>query len=289
MRGGVRIPGGEFWMGDAFDEGYEADREGPPRRVSVAAFSAAETTVTNQAFAAFVKATGHVTTAEQVGDSLVFHLAYEARAAAEGRDGSDIVGQSDGTPWWLAVAGATWRTPEGRGSSVDRRANHPVVHVSHDDAVAYAAWAGARLLTEIEWEYAARGGLDRARFPWGDDLLPRGRHQMNTWQGDFPTVNTCEDGWLTTAPVRSYRPNGYGLWQCSGNVWEWTADWFTAAGEVGEAPPATGEARVIRGGSYLCHASYCHRYRVSARTSSEPASTAGNLGFRIGADSTTAT
>jgi formylglycine-generating enzyme required for sulfatase activity len=166
---------------------------------------------------------------------------------------------------------------------VGDRANHPVVHVSWRDATAYAAWAGKRLPTEAEWEYAARGGLEGARFPWGDDLGRR--WNLNIWQGRFPDVNTGEDGFLTTAPVRSFRPNGHGLWQTVGNVWEWCADWFAAdwyARSPSSDPrgPEEGTARVMRGGSYLCHSSYCYRYRVAARSANTPDSSSGNLGFR---------
>lgn len=280
-KGQVLVPGGDFWMGDSFGEGYAGDGEGPARVVTVPSFWIDETTVTNDRFAAFVKATGHVTTAEAEGFSAVFHLAYEGEAR-------HVRGRPVQTPWWLMVDGADWRHPEGPGSDVTRRGNHPVVHVSHADALAYAAWAGKRLPTEAEWEKAARGGLDRARFVWGDDLMPRGRWMANLFQGDFPTRNTLEDGWLTTAPVKSFTRNGLGLWQMAGNVWEWCADWFSP-----ETPqhrtddptgPAEGETRVMRGGSYLCHDSYCHRYRVAARTSSPPDSSAANLGFRCAND-----
>ena len=284
-RGQVLVPAGAFWMGDAFDGGYPGDGEGPAREVTLDAFRVDPTTVTNQAWAAFAKATGHVTTAEAEGFSAVFHLAYEAA----GGQGDDIAGVPETTPWWLAVAGADWRHPEGRTSDVVRRQNHPVVHVSHDDALAYCAWAGKRLLTEAEWERAARGVLERARFPWGDERSPRGRTMLNTFTGRFPEHSTGEDGYLTTAPVKTFPPNGLGLFQAAGNVWEWCADWYSA--DAPTATPAhdpagftTGETRVMRGGSYLCHDSYCHRYRVAARSSAHPTSTAANLGFRCGND-----
>jgi formylglycine-generating enzyme len=272
------VPGGTFRLGDAFGEGYAADGEGPVREVWLEDFHVDATTVTNAAFAAFVKATGHVTTAEAEGTSAVFHLAYDG-------DGRDVLGRAVGTPWWLVVRGASWRHPEGAGSDVVRRQNHPVVHVSHDDALAYCAWAGKRLPSEAEWEAAARGGLVGARYPWGDELMPRGRWMCNIFQGDFPTANTAEDGWATTAPVKSFAPNGYGLHQSAGNVWEWCADWF-APDYYANAPaanptgPDSGDARVMRGGSYLCHDSYCNRYRVAARSSAPPDSAAANLGFR---------
>jgi formylglycine-generating enzyme required for sulfatase activity len=265
-------------MGDCFDEGYEYDGERPVHDVHLGPFWMDATTVTNAAFATFVKATGYVTDAEELGFSAVFHLAFDG-------DRRDVEGTADGAPWWLVVRGASWRAPEGAGSDVARRANHPVVHVSWNDAKAYCRWAGKRLPTEAEWEYAARGGRERSRFVWGDELTPRGRWMCNIWQGRFPTLNTMEDGHLTTAPVKSYQPNGFGLWNMAGNVWEWCSDWFdpayyaTSPAESPTGPP-TGERRVMRGGSYLCHDSYCHRYRVAARSSNTPESASGNLGFR---------
>jgi len=278
----VRLAGGNFAMGDAFGEGYPADGEVPVHRVELAPFHIDATAVTNSQFAAFVKATGHVTDAERFETSAVFHAAVAAAPA-------DVFGPVPGTPWWVTVRGATWRSPEGPLSDVSRRQNHPVVHVSWGDAVAYAAWAGKRLPTEAEWEYAARGGLEGRRFPWGDELAPGRRWRCNIWQGRFPEHNTAEDGHLTTAPVKAYSPNGHGLWNTSGNVWEWCADWF-ASDYYASSPvanptgPADGPARVMRGGSYLCHESYCHRYRVAARSSNTPDSSAANLGFRCAND-----
>ncbi len=276
------MPAGRFAMGDSFGEGYATDGETPVHDVDLDAFRMDATTVTNAQFAAFVKDTGHVTGAEEFGVSAVFHLAFAG-------DRRDVLNRAAGTPWWLAVRGASWRAPEGPGTDVSRRQNHPVVHVSWYDAEAYAAWAGKRLPSEAQWEYAARGGLDRARFAWGDELTPRGRWVCNIWQGTFPTHNSGDDGFLTTAPVSSYSPNGYGLSCTAGNVWEWCADWFDA-GYYEQSPhhdprgPESGEQRVMRGGSYLCHDSYCHRYRVAARSSNTPESTAGNIGFRCAGD-----
>ncbi|HYO39455.1 MAG TPA: formylglycine-generating enzyme family protein [Nocardioidaceae bacterium] len=277
-RGLVPIPAGTFHMGDAHGEGYPADGETPPHAVRLTAFGMGATAVTNAQFAAFVKDTGHVTSAEEFGVSAVFHLAFAG-------DRRDVVNRAEGTPWWLAVRGADWRHPEGPASDVTARANHPVVHVSWEDARAYAAWAGKRLPTEAEWEYAARGGLTGARFAWGDELTPRGRWMCNIWQGRFPTENTAEDGHLTTAPVKAFPPNGYGVYGTAGNVWEWCADWFAVdyyqrSPEADPCGPGLGTQRVMRGGSYLCHESYCHRYRVAARSSNTPESTAGNIGFR---------
>lgn len=281
-RGQVRVPGGTFAMGDAFGEGYAADGEQPVHAVTLPDFWVDATAVTNAQFAAFTKATGYVTEAEELGVSAVFHLAVDAGPG-------EVLHQVEAAPWWLAVRGADWRHPEGSRSDVTRRPDHPVVHVTWHDAAAYAAWAGKRLPTEAEWEYAARGGLDGARYAWGDELTPRGTHRCNIWQGEFPTRNTLDDGWLTTAPVKSYRPNGYGLSNMSGNAWEWCADWFSpdyyrVSPSASPTGPDAGEARVMRGGSYLCHASYCHRYRVAARSSSTPDSASANVGFRCAND-----
>ncbi|HEX3002977.1 MAG TPA: formylglycine-generating enzyme family protein [Angustibacter sp.] len=267
----VRLEGGTFLMGSQDADANPGDGEGPVRPVTVAAFEIATTTVTNAQFAAFVDATGYVTGAERYGWSFVFasFLPGELRRGAQ---------RPAGTPWWCRVEGAFWRRPEGPGSDVADRLDHPVVHVDHTDARAYCAWAGLRLPSEVEWEYAARGGLEQARYPWGDELLPGGEHRCNIWQGRFPTRNTLDDGWFGTAPVGSFQPNGYGLYDVAGNVWEWCVDAWSVGGvgaaDAGDAP------RVMRGGSYLCHDSYCNRYRVAARTSNDPASSSGNVGFR---------
>jgi sulfatase modifying factor 1 len=269
-------------MGDHFGEGYASDGETPVHEVVVPDLWMDATTVTNASFAAFCKATDYVTEAEELGVSAVFHLAFRGAR-------SDVLHQVAEVPWWLAVKGASWRRPGGPATDLQHLQNHPVVHVTWRDAQAYCVWAGKRLPSEAEWEYAARGGLEAERFVWGRELTPRGRWQCNIWQGEFPRVNTEEDGHLTTAPVKTYRPNGYGLWQMAGNVWEWCSDWFDpgyyAVSPI-ESPrgPATGTARVMRGGSYLCHDSYCHRYRVAARSSNTPQSASGNTGFRCAND-----
>ena len=283
----VRIPTGVFRMGGDDPDAFPDDGEGPVRTVTLRAFAIDATCVSNAQFATFVKATTYVTDAERFGWSYVFHslLTPEARRHV-------VDGVVPDAPWWLAVQGATWRSPDGPGSTSATRQNHPVVHVSWNDAAAYAAWIGKRLPTEAEWERGARGGVDQARFPWGDDLTPRGRHRCNIWQGDFPYLNTAADGYVGTAPVDAFAPNGYGLYNTSGNVWEWCADWWSHDWHVPDSPetrdnphgPATGTAKVTRGGSYLCHASYCNRYRVAARTYNTIDSSTGHMGFRCAAD-----
>ncbi|WP_335972494.1 formylglycine-generating enzyme family protein [Streptomyces sp. CA2R106] len=275
--GTVLLPGGRFLMGTEDAEGFAADGEGPVRPVTLRPFRIDACAVTNEQFAAFVAATGHVTEAERFGWSYVFAgflPAHLRRGAARPQH----------TPWWCGVPGAWWRAPLGPGSGLAGIGGHPVVHVSWADAAAYCRWAGGRLPTEAEWEYAARGGLEQRRYPWGDELRPGGTHRCNIWQGRFPTKNTAEDGYAGTAPADAFAPNGYGLYNMAGNVWEWCADWWTtdhpAGARSNPAGPPRGTARVMRGGSYLCHHSYCNRYRVAARTSNTPDSTTGNLGFR---------
>ncbi|MBT8159724.1 MULTISPECIES: formylglycine-generating enzyme family protein [Arthrobacter] len=274
----VPVPSGVFRMGDAFGEGYPTDGEAPVHEVALDAFRIDATAVTNSMFAAFVEATGYRTEAEQYGSSAVFHLLSTAT-------GDDVLGAAAGAPWWLNIRGADWAHPFGPTSDWTEIPEHPVVHVSWHDAQAYCRWAGRRLPTEAEWEYAARGGLTGKRYAWGDELTPDGEHRCNIWQGTFPTTNTRDDGYLGTAPVRSFPPNGYGLYEVAGNVWEWCNDWFLpkyyrTSPRENPKGPTIGAGRVMRGGSYLCHDSYCNRYRVSARTSNTPDSSSGNCGFR---------
>lgn len=281
----AHVPGGEFTMGDATGHRNRGDGETPLHRVAISALDVDVTTVTNADFARFVEDTGYRTEAERYGFSAVFHLALAAEE-------TDVMGPAAGTPWWRGVRGADWRHPGGRRSDLDGLNDHPVVHMSWHDAQAYCAWAGRRLPTEAEWEYTARGGIESATFPWGEEPIDRPPHRANVWQGEFPYRNTGADGYLTTAPVRSYAPNGYGLWQSVGNVWEWCEDVFhpatyrrgTTAAErttvTDPTGPEDGETRVLRGGSYLCHASYCNRYRNAARSRNTPDSSMGNAGFR---------
>ena len=294
----LHLPGGRFLMGSDDPAGFPADGEGPVRPVELGAFRIAPTAVSNAEFASFVKESGYVTDAERYGFSYVFGGFLPAGLRAD----SPTV---PGTPWWHAVPGAAWRRPRGPGSDFGTRQNHPVVHVSWNDALEYCAWAGTRLPTEAEWEYAARGGLEQRRYPWGDELAPDGREMLNIWQGSFPTSHTGRHH--GTAPVRSYRPNGFGLYNTVGNVWEWCADRFgtdhhptpapvtalparqpEGRAAAASAPPADPDgpgtgARVMRGGSHLCHDSYCNRYRVGARSSNTPDSSTGNIGFRVAA------
>ncbi|WSV01574.1 formylglycine-generating enzyme family protein [Streptomyces sp. NBC_01023] len=292
----VGLPGGEFLMGTEDAEGFPGDGEGPVRPVRLKPFLIDAYAVTNDDFGRFVAATGHVTEAERFGWSYVF-AGFLPAALRRGAP------RPERTPWWCGVQGAVWNRPEGPGSTLEDRADHPVVHVSWNDAAAYAAWSGKRLPTEAEWEYAARGGLDQKRYPWGDELDPDGAYRCNIWRGTFPAKNTAADGFRGTAPVDAFEPNGYGLYNTSGNAWEWCADWWATdrperpphdphpsrdpyGPHVSHDPrgPAAGSAKVIRGGSHMCHRSYCNRYRVAARTANTPDSTSGHTGFRCARD-----
>ena len=274
------LPGGFFDMG-ARQSRFPEDYESPRRKVNVSPFRIAATSCSNAQFARFVAATGYVTVAEVEGWSYVFHLLLDAPSAWPH--------SPPGVPWWRRVNGACWSAPEGPGSDLQGREDHPVVHVAWYDALAYCQWAGLYLPTEAQWEYAARGGLKHKKFPWGNEMMPDGAHAMNTWQGEFPTRNSAEDGYVGTAPVKAYQPNGFGLYNTCGNVWEWVRDRYRPGPAPGPFPlrdpqgPANGYSRVQRGGSYLCHVSYCDRYHVHSRTRNEPDSSAGNCGFRVAA------
>ncbi|RPK49119.1 Serine/threonine-protein kinase pkn1 [Streptomyces sp. ADI93-02] len=281
--GWCALEAGAFLMGCA-DGPYAADGEGPVREITVGPFMISATAVSAAEFAAFVDATGHTTDAERFGWSFVFggFLPRDfppTRAAAA-------------TPWWRQVHGAHWRQPEGPGSDLGRRGrrdnrwDHPVVHVSYADALSYCRWAGARLPTEAEWEYASRGGLTSMPYPWGQERDPGGDYRMNIWRGTFPGRNTAADGYAGTCPVDAFEPNAYGLFNTTGNVWEWCADWFSPGfhkrgPRIDPAGPAFGQARVLKGGSHMCHESYCLRYRTSARMGNTPDSSSGNTGFRV--------
>jgi formylglycine-generating enzyme required for sulfatase activity len=271
-----RLDGGTFLMGGDDNVGYPADGEGPIREVTLEPFFIDVTPVTNREFSDFVNATGYRTEADEFGWSFVFHLHVPPKAQMQAVRGLE---------WWRAVQRANWRRPEGPATNIKKRKDYPVVHISWRDAMAYCDWAGKRLPTEAEWEYAARGGLVQKRFAWGDELMPDGEHRCNIWQGTFPTHDTGADGFAGTSPARHYKPNGFGLYSVAGNVWEWCYDWFHPTFHQTEdrdnpTGPPEGTRKVVRGGSFLCHDSYCNRYRVAARTSNTPDSSAANLGFR---------
>ncbi|UVK41584.1 formylglycine-generating enzyme family protein [Mesorhizobium sp. AR10] len=297
----IRIPGGTFRMGS--DRHYA--EEAPVHRVSVGEFWIDRTPVTNAEFKAFVRATGHVTFAEIVPDVKDYpgalpHMLFAGSLvfSPPGR----AVDLADWTQWWQFKRGANWRHPYGPGSNIGGLKDHPVVHVSYADAKAYADWAGKDLPTEAEWELAARGGLDGAEFTWGEEFLPGDRHMANTWQGQFPRQNLCEDGFPRTSPVTAFPPNGYGLHDMIGNVWEWTEDWYSALHEP-DAPkaccipenPRGGRQdasydptlphiriprKVVKGGSHLCAPNYCQRYRPAARRPEAVDTSTSHVGFR---------
>jgi formylglycine-generating enzyme required for sulfatase activity len=294
----VRIPAGEFLMGST----SFYPEEGPVHRVALDAFWIDEHPVTVAEFRRFVKDTGHRTLAELAPDA----ADYPDAAPELLVPGSLVFRRSPGPVdlrdfrnWWEWKPGAFWRRPEGPESNVGGRELHPVVHVSHGDALAYARWAGKDLPTEAEWEYAARGGLEQKVYAWGDEFAPGGRMMANTWQGEFPWQNLLSDGYELTSPVRTFPPNGYGLYDVTGNVWEWTCDWFTPSHrgdadkpccvprnprvESDEGSYAHGEhipRRVIKGGSHLCAPNYCLRYRPAARQSEAIDTSTSHIGFR---------
>ncbi len=270
-------------MGSASPEAMP--NEGPERRVKVAGFWIEAHPVTNQDFADFVRATGYVTIAERMPDWE--EIKKQLPPGTPKPDASVLVPGSavfvppdrpvpldDVSAWWQWTPGANWRHPEGPGSSIDDRAQHPVVHVSWDDASAYARWAGRELPTEAEWEFAARGGLERQRFSWGHEHRPSGKFMANTFQGEFPHRASHDDGFAGTSPAGAFPPNGYGLYDMAGNVWQWTADWYQGGG-------STVPRRVIKGGSFLCHESYCESYRPSARRGVPPDTGSSHVGFRL--------
>jgi sulfatase modifying factor 1 len=290
--GMVWIPGSTFWMGA--DDASMPDAQ-PVHEVTVSGFWMDRTEVTNRQFAKFVKVTGYITVAERKPDAKDFPDAPPEKLVP----GSIVftppagrVSLDDSLVWWRYVPGANWRHPEGIDSTIDRKDDHPVVHICWFDAVAYAKWAGKRLPTEAEWELAARGGKARSRYVWGDDPRPGGKWQANIWEGHFPDQNSSEDGFARTAPVATFPANGFGLYYIAGNVWEWCADWYRPGYDASASRDPTGPAssydpnepgvlkRVQRGGSFLCSDQYCTRYLPGARGRGAPDSAATHVGFR---------
>jgi sulfatase modifying factor 1 len=293
------IPSGNFMMGS--DKHYP--EEAPAHRVRVDGFWMDATTVTNEDFVRFIEATGHVTVAERTPDAADYPDAKPEMlvpGSAVFRRPRRRVDLGNPYDWWAWIAGANWRRPEGQSSSVKGRMGHPVVHVAYEDAEAYARWAGKVLPTEAEWEFAARGSLHGAEFAWGDELTPGGKYLANFWQGEFPNENEMLDGFGGTAPVRSYPPNGHGLYEMTGNVWEWTTDWYVdrhitgpkacctlhnpRGGELDEScepgSPVPIPRKVMKGGSFLCAPDYCRRYRPAARMAQPIDTSTCHLGFR---------
>ncbi len=279
------VPAGTFLMGS--DHHYP--EEAPAHDVTVAGFWMDRCAVTNAQFARFVRATNHVTLAERSPDPQAYPDAPRERLVA----GSSVfvaprhrVDLRDPYAWWTWVPGASWKHPQGPGTSTRRLADHPVVHIAYEDAEAYARWAGKQLPTEAEWERAARGGLEGAAYAWGDELTPEGRHMANVWQGEFPVVNLELDGYAATAPVGAFPPNGYGLYEMTGNVWEWTSDLYRHHDEpapsccTAHRAPQDIARRVMKGGSHLCAANYCQRYRPAARMAQPVDTSTSHLGFR---------
>ncbi len=288
----VWVPGGTFWMGA--DDPSTADA-GPIHQVTVAGFWMDRTEVTNREFARFVAATGYITIAERKPDPKDYPGAPPEKLVAGSIVFTPPVGRvslDDPLVWWRYVKGANWRHPDGPASSIDGKDDHPVVQVCWFDAVAYANWAGKRLPTEAEWEFAARGKLSRARYVWGDELRPGGKHQANIFEGRFPDQNTGDDGFVLTAPVASFPPNSRGLFDMAGNVWEWCADWYRPRYETKPVDNPTGPTssvdpdepnvpkRVQRGGSFLCSDQYCTRYLPGSRGKGAPDSAASHIGLR---------
>jgi formylglycine-generating enzyme len=292
----VPIEGGEFTMGSV--DFYPEER--PFRRVRVASFAIDRYPVTNAEFARFVDETDYITVAERPIDPAQYPGAIEELCVPGSmvfRPTSGPVDLNDWSQWWAWTPGAMWRRPLGPQSSLDALDEHPVVHVAFEDAQAYADWAGKALPTETEWEYAARGGLEKKHFTWGDEMTPGGKIMANTWQGEFPWQNLELDGYARTSPVGSFPPNGYGLYDMAGNVWEWTTDWYIAQPGTVRVKPCCGGGsmeesydpnqpqfriprKVVKGGSHLCAPNYCLRFRPAARSPQMIDTSMSHLGFR---------
>ncbi|MEP0943114.1 MAG: formylglycine-generating enzyme family protein [Rhizobiaceae bacterium] len=273
----ILIPGGAALVGTR-QEFIPDDGESPLRKVNIKPFRMAPTPVTNAQFAEFIDATKYVTEAEQFGWSFVFWSAVSKEI--------EMTQAAAHVQWWRRVDGSNWRDINGPGTAQEAcHDNHPVVHISWNDAAAYAKWVGGRLPSEAEWEHAARGGLGDVKFPWGDDEPnDTDYHPCNIWQGDFPQSNTCADGFSETAPAKSFSPNGFGLYNMCGNVWEWTADAYKIRSlkkHVKERLKTMHGYKLLKGGSFLCHKSYCFRYRIAARSGNSPDSTTTHQGFRV--------
>jgi formylglycine-generating enzyme len=267
------IPSGRYFIGTN-DEVFKTDKEGPEREVVVKQFYMDKYEVSNSDFKEFTDLTGYQTEAEKFGDSFIFKSMLSLEQQKEYEDFR--VAQA---PWWFKVKNVNWKHPEGAESSIEDRIDHPVIHVSWNDAVAYCKFRNKRLPTEIEWETACRGGKKRKLFPWGNKLMPNDKHWLNIWQGEFPDNNTKDDGYESTCPVDKFRQNDFDLYNIVGNVWEWVDDIWDKREERNENPN-----RVKKGGSYLCHKSYCYRYRCAARSQNTQDSSAGNLSFRCAKD-----
>lgn len=274
----VLISEGSFIMGTNKPV-FVADGEGPERKVSLKKFYLDKYEVSNSEFELFVNATGYKTEAEKFGNSFVMDRYVDEKTLEK------ITQAVHAAPWWVPVDGADWRHPEGPGTEIRDRMDHPVLHVSWNDATAYCKWAGKRLPTEAEWEYACRGGLEGRLFSWGNAENPKEMHYMNIWHGEFPKENTKDDGYFGSAPVTEFPDqNKYGLKNMIGNIWEWTQDWWevehSKAASTDPKGPSKGSDKVKKGGSFMCHKSYCYRYRCAARSQNTPDSSAHNLGFR---------
>ncbi|MBV7269413.1 formylglycine-generating enzyme family protein [Winogradskyella sp. WHY3] len=308
-KGMVWIPGGTFTQGAVPHDKEAMQHEKPSHKVSVDGFFMDITEVTNAQFSEFIEATGYITTAERnvsweelkkqvpAGTAKPHDSILKAGSLCFKKTKSSVSNLYDFSQWWEWTIGANWRRPKGKGSSIEGKENYPVIHISYDDAIAYCKWANRRLPTEAEWEYAAQGGIENTIYFWGDDKRDLSK-MANSWEGEFPLNNTKTDGYELHAPVKSYKPNGFGLYDIAGNVWEWTNDWYntnyyneleslknTSENPQGAQKPYNPsniytQEKIIKGGSFLCSASYCASYRISARMGTSLDSSLEHLGFR---------